>query len=48
MKTIYPAKLPLPEMISRRRHRGGHSDDAALRKTDQRDEHGRTVYVERN
>ena len=47
-KTIYPAKMPLPEMIS-----NGDTDEGILvtrhyAKTNQRDEHGRTVYVERN
>ena len=47
-KTIYPAKLPLPEMIS-----NGDTSDGILvmrhyAKTDQRDEQGRIVYVERN
>ena len=47
-KTIYPTKMPLPEMIS-----NGDTDEGILvmrryAKTDQRDEHGRTVYVERN
>jgi hypothetical protein len=47
-KTIYPAKMPLPEMIS-----NGDTDEGILvmrryAQTDQRDEHGRTVYVERN
>lgn len=46
--TIYPAKMPLPKMIS-----NGDTDEGVLvmrhyAKTDQRDEHGRTVYVERN
>ena len=47
-KTIYPAKMPLPEMIS-----NGDTDEGILvmrryAKTDERDEHGRTVYLERN
>jgi hypothetical protein len=47
-KTIYPAKMPLPEMLSH-----GDTDEGILvmrryAKTNQRDEHGRTVYVERN
>ena len=47
-KTIYPAKMPLPDMIS-----NGDTDEGILvmrcyAKTDQQDEHGRTVYVERN
>jgi hypothetical protein len=47
-KTIYTAKMPLPELIS-----NGDTDEGILvtrryAKTDQRDEHGRTVYVERN
>ena len=47
-KTIYPAKMPLPDMIS-----NGDTDDGILvmrryAKTDQQDKHGRTVYVERN
>jgi hypothetical protein len=47
-KTIYLAKMPLPGMIS-----NGDTDQGILvmrryAKTDQRDEHGRTVYIERN
>jgi hypothetical protein len=47
-RTIYPANLPLPELIAQ-----GDTDEDILvnhryAKTDQRDEHGRTVYVERN
>jgi hypothetical protein len=47
-KTVYPAKMPLPEMIS-----NGDTDEGILvmrryAKTDQRDEHGRNVYVERD
>jgi len=47
-KTIYPAKMPLPEMIS-----NGDKDEGILvmrryARTDQPDEHGRTVYVDRN
>jgi hypothetical protein len=47
-KTIYPAKMPLPELIS-----NGDRDEGVLvmrhyTKTDQRDGQGRTVYVERN
>ena len=47
-KTIYLAKMPLPGMIS-----NGDTDEGILvmrrcAKTDQRDEHGRIVYVERN
>lgn len=47
-KAIYLAKVPLPEMIS-----NGDADERILimrryAKTDQRDERGRTVYVERN
>ena len=47
-KTIYLAKMPLPEMIS-----NGDTDEGILvmrhyAKTDQRDEHERIVYVERN
>ena len=47
-KTIYLAKMPLPGMIS-----NGDSDEGILvmrrcAKTDQRDEHGRIVYVERS
>ena len=47
-KTICPAKMPLPDMIS-----NGDTDEGILvmrryAKTDQQDEHGRTVYVERN
>jgi hypothetical protein len=47
-KTIYPAKMPLPEMIS-----NGDTDEGILvmrsyAKTDQRDEDGRTVHVNRN
>jgi hypothetical protein len=48
MKTIYPAKMPLPELLSQ-----GDTDEGILvmrryAKTDQQDEHGRTAYVERN
>lgn len=47
-KTIYTSKMPLPELISY-----GDTDEGILvrrryAKTDQRDEEGRTVYVERN
>ena len=47
-KTIYPAKLPLPEMIS-----NGDTSEGILvmrhyTKTDQRDAYGRTEYVEQN
>lgn len=47
-KTIYPAKIPLPELIS-----NDDTDEDILvtrhyAKTDQRDERGRIVYVERN
>lgn len=47
-KTIYTAKMPLPELISY-----GDTDEGILlrrryAKTDQRDEHGRTMYVECN
>lgn len=47
-KTIYTSKMPLPELISY-----GDTDEGILvrrryAKTDQRDEDGRTVYVERN
>ena len=47
-KTIYPAKMPHPEMIS-----NGDTDEGILvmrryAKTDERDEHGRSVYLERN
>jgi len=47
-KTIYTEKMPLPELISY----GDTEEGILLRrryaKTDQRDEHGRTVYVECN
>lgn len=47
-RTIYAATMPLPEMIS-----NGDTDEGILMmrryaRTDQRDKHGRTVYVERN
>ena len=47
-RTIYPANVPLPELIAQ-----GDTDEGILvnrryAKTDQQDEHGRTVYVERN
>ena len=47
-KTIYRAKMPLPDVIS-----NGDTDEGILvirsyAKTDQRDEQGRTVYEERN
>jgi hypothetical protein len=47
-KSIYPAKIPLPEIIS-----NGDADEGILimrryAKTDQRDKRGRTVYVECN
>lgn len=47
-KTIYPAKMPLPELIS-----NSDTDEGVLMirryaKTDQRDDQGRTVYAERN
>jgi len=47
-RTIYPANVPLPELIAQ-----GDTDEGILvkrryAKTDLRDEHGRTVYVERN
>jgi hypothetical protein len=47
-KAIYLAKMPLPEMIS-----NGDTDEGILvmrhyAKTDQRDEQGRILYVERN
>jgi hypothetical protein len=47
-KSIYPGKMPLPSMIS-----NDDTDEGILvmrryAKTDQQDEHGRTVYVERN
>lgn len=47
-KTIYTEKMPLPELISY-----GDADEGILlrhryAKTDQRDEHGRPIYVERN
>jgi hypothetical protein len=47
-KTIYPAKTPLPEMISNSATDEGIPVTRRYAKTDQRDERGRTVYVERN
>jgi hypothetical protein len=47
-KTIYPAKMPLPGMISNSATDEGIPVIHRYAKTDQRDEHGRTVYVERN
>ena len=47
-KTIYPAKMPLPELISNSSMDDGFSVTRHYAKTDQQDEHGRTVFVERN
>jgi len=47
-KTIYPARMPLPGMISNSATDEGIPVIHHYAKTDQRDEHGRTVYVERN
>ena len=47
-KTIYPAKIPLPELISNSDADEGIVVTRSYTRTDQRDEHGRTVYVERN
>jgi hypothetical protein len=47
-KTIYPARMPLPAMISNSATDEGVRVIHRYAKTDQRDEHGRTVYVERN
>lgn len=47
-KTIYPAKMPLSELIAHSDTDEGILVTRRYAKTDQRDEHGRTVYVERN
>jgi hypothetical protein len=47
-KTIYPAKMPLPELISNSDADEGVLVTRSYAKTDQRDENGRTVYVERD
>jgi hypothetical protein len=47
-KTINPTKMPLSELISNDETDEGMLVTRRYAKTDQRDEHGRTVYVERN
>jgi hypothetical protein len=47
-KTIYPSKMPLPELIANDATDEGVLVRRRYAKTDQRDEHGRTVYVEHN
>jgi hypothetical protein len=47
-KTIFPAKMPLPELLSNSGTDEGIVVTRSYARTDQRDEHGRTVYVERN
>ena len=47
-KTIYPAKMPFPELLSNSDTDEGILVTRSYVRTDQRDEHGRTVYVERN
>jgi hypothetical protein len=47
-KTIYPAKTPLPELISNSDADEGVLVTRRYAKTDQRDDQGRTVYAERN
>ena len=47
-KTIYPAKMPLPELISNSSMEDAFSVTRHYARTDQQDEQGRTVYVERN
>jgi hypothetical protein len=47
-KTIYPATMPLPELLS-----NSDTDDGILiirsyARTEERDESGRTVYIQRN
>lgn len=45
-KTIYTAKMPLPELISNSDTDAGIVMTRHYAKTDQRDEHGRTMYAE--
>jgi len=45
-KTIYTAKMPLPELISNSDTDAGLVMTRHYAKTDQRDEHGRTMYAE--
>lgn len=47
-KTIYLAKMPLAEMISNSDADEGILVTRRYAKTDEQDEHGRTVYAERN
>jgi hypothetical protein len=47
-KTIYPSKMPFPELVSNDDVDEGILVRRRYAKTDQRDEHGRTVYVELN
>jgi hypothetical protein len=47
-KTIYPAKMPFPELLSNSDTEEGILVIRSYARTDQRDRHGRTVYVERN
>jgi len=47
-KTLYTAKMPLPELISNDDTDEGILVTRFYAKTDQRDEQGRTVYVERD
>jgi len=47
-KTIYRAKVPLPDVISNDDTDEGILVIRSYAKTDQRDEQGRTVYEERN
>ena len=47
-KTVYPAKMPLPELISSDETDEGILVTRHYAKTNQRDEHGRTLYVERH
>jgi hypothetical protein len=47
-KTIYPSRMPLPELISNDNTDEGVPVRRRYGKTDQRDEHGRIVYDERN
>lgn len=47
-KTIYPSMMPLPELISNDNTDEGIPVRRRYGKTDQRDEHGRTIYDECN
>jgi hypothetical protein len=47
-RTIYPAKMPLPEVLSNSDTDEGILVTRSYVKTDQRDDHGRPIYAERN